>query len=54
MLVLNLVARRREGRMICYLSAVILAILALVVVIVVLTMMVTNQGIKKMDKFWSK
>jgi hypothetical protein len=37
--------------MICYLSAVILAILALVVVIVVLTMMVTNQGIKKMDKF---
>jgi hypothetical protein len=42
--------RKREGRVICYLSAVILAILALVVVIVVLTMMVTNQGLKRMEK----
>ena len=37
---------RKESHTICYLAAVILAILVMIVVIVALTMMVANKEIK--------
>merc|ERR1719222_1028428 len=40
-------SKRKEGRIVCYLAGVILAILALVAVIVVLTMMVAGQEMVK-------
>ena len=38
---------RKESKIICYLAAVILAILVLIAVIVVLTMMVANKEMGK-------
>ncbi len=40
-------SKRKEGRVVCYLAGVILAILALVAVIVVLTMLVARQEMEK-------
>ena len=42
-------SKRKEGRVVCYLAGVILAILALVAVIVVLTMMVARQEMVNRD-----
>jgi len=44
-------SRRKEGKVVCYLAGVIMAILALVTVIVVLTMMVANQEMRDINQF---
>jgi len=41
----------KEGKVVCYLAGVIMAILALVTVIVVLTMMIANQEMKDVNQF---
>ena len=45
------VSGHKESKIICYLSAVILAILVLIAVIVVLTMMVANKEMSREIEF---